>query len=109
MYEKLSKETQLLIAEAHVVHFTKLVEAGLKGAPMVRLEECDRYLLCWQTTVERLRAGQELTEAQAGEFNDAVWAGDYERLYTEEERELLKRAMQMGEDADAEASSAPKF
>ena len=107
MYEKLSKETQLKIAEAHVTHFTKLIDAGLRGAPMVRLGECDRYLACWQAAVDRLKAGLELTEAQAGEFNDAVWSGDYERLYTEEERALLERAMLAGEDADAEAGDSP--
>ena len=106
MYEKLSKETQLRIAEAHVTHFSKLVEAGVRGAPMVRLAECDRYLACWQAAVDRLRAGLELTEAQAGEFNDAVWSGDYDRYYTDEERELLKRAMLAGEDADGEATDS---
>lgn len=103
MLEQLSAETRNRLAVAHVEHFVQLCELGLRGNTSVNLIECGQYLALWRDTLAATQAGIEPERWDprwVSEMIDAVWSGDYDHLYTEEERIKIAAANARAEDAD---------
>lgn len=73
---KTAPEGIVRMAQQHVNIYEKRVEAGKKGHPNVRLDECEKLLALWKSVVAK--GGKELNKEEQGEVVDAVFSGEYE-------------------------------
>lgn len=74
------KEKLVELADKHIAHFGRLIEAGKAGHRGVRVDECEGYRDLWTETRRRLLADEELSPPQLGEIQDAIECGDYDEL-----------------------------
>lgn len=89
LLDKISKESIVKIAEAHVTRFSNMLyAASVSERTNVNVPECQMYKDLWGEVVTS--KGENLSKAARCELMDALFDGSYLELLTEEERKLLE-------------------
>jgi hypothetical protein len=79
MHIVMAPKTILEIAQRERRHFGGLIQTYESGITRgIRINECKGYYLLWNSIISQ--GGQNLTQAQQNELDDAVSSGEYDDL-----------------------------